>query len=124
MELRTNHRYLWSVLLALAASFSATPSFATTAFDGRWSVNIASKTNACDVTYVVPIQVEDGHISYSGPFDATADGKVGRDGRLSVRLARNGDVVSATGSLTDSSGSGQWSGPGADCAGTWRARKV
>jgi hypothetical protein len=124
MELRTNYRYPVSALLALAAAFAATPSLAMTAFDGLWSVNIASKTSACDVAYVVPIQVEDGNISYSGPFEATADGKVGRDGRLSVRLARDGDVVSATGSLTDSAGSGQWSGPGAECAGTWRARRV
>ena len=124
MKLKSNHRRLCSAVIALTAGFAANGSFAMTAFDGHWSVNIASKTSACDVAYAVPIQVEDGNISYSGPFNATADGKVGSDGRLSVRLAHDGDVVSATGSLTDLSGSGQWSGPGAECAGTWRARKV
>lgn len=124
MKLKSSHLRLCSAVIALTANFAATSSFAMTAFDGHWSVDIASKTNACEVTYVVPIQIKDGNISYSGPFDATADGKVRGDGALSVRLAHNGEVVNATGSLTDLSGSGQWSGPGAECAGTWRARKA
>lgn len=124
METRSNPSRLFGALLALTAASAATNSLAATPFDGHWSVNIASRTSACEVTYAVPIQVQDGNISYSGSFDATADGKVGRDGKLSVRLAHNGDVVRATGSLTDMAGSGEWSGPKADCAGTWTAKRA
>ena len=112
-----------SVVAAVSALLFAHASSAQTPFDGSWSVLIVAKGSACTVAYAVLIQVEDGNISYVGPFNAVADGKVDNDGKLDVQLARSGDVVRATGALANQSGSGRWSTPTLQCAGAWTAHK-
>jgi hypothetical protein len=96
--------------------------FAANAFDGRWQVRITAENGHCR-NYTVPIQVRDGQVFYSGPFNAKASGKIRANGGLSVSFAHNNKVVNASGSLRDRAGSGSWMSPTQSCAGSWVARK-
>ena len=115
-------------LTAVAAALlfsgaNAVAAKAQTPFDGQWSVEIVANTSACALAYAVPIQVENGSISYGGGFGAVADGRVTNDGALRVQLIASDVVVKATGALADRKGLGQWSSATLKCEGTWTAQK-
>lgn len=116
-------------LTALAASvlaistFTIQPTKAATSFDGQWSVRITAENGSCTDRYTVPLQVSGGHVSYTGSFNAKANGKISSNGRLNVTFAHQNDVVSARGSLVGASGFGSWRSPTKKCDGTWTARK-
>ena len=115
---------LASVATALLFSgANAVAAKAQTPFDGQWSVEIVANTSACALAYAVPIQVENGNISYGGGFGAVADGTVSNEGALRVQLIASDVVVKATGALADRKGLGQWSSATLKCEGTWTARK-
>ena len=125
MQFKSRNRLALSAVAA-ALFFSAANAGAAQAqapFDGQWSVEIVANTSACALAYAVPIQVENGNISYAGGFGAVADGKVGSDGALRVQLTASGDVVQATGALADRNGLGRWSSATLQCEGTWTAQK-
>ena len=123
MQFKAQCRLALGVVAEASFFLVATASSAQTLFDGHWSVEIVAKAGACSMAYAVPIQVEDGNISYVGAFDAVADGSVGNDGELHVRLAHRGNVVQATGALGDDAGFGQWSSTISKCEGTWTAHR-
>jgi hypothetical protein len=125
MQLTSPHRLALSVAAAALffSAMSAGAARAQTTFDGQWSVEIVANTSACALAYAVPIQVEDGNISYGGGLGAIADGRVGSDGALRVQLTASDVIVHATGALTDGKGLGQWSSATLKCEGTWTARK-
>lgn len=123
MQFKPRSRLALGVVAAVSFLLVATASSAQTLFDGYWSVEIFAEASACSVAYAVPIQVEDGNISYVGAFNAVADGRVGNDGELHVQLALSDDVVRATGALGNGMGFGQWSSPTSKCEGTWTAHK-
>jgi hypothetical protein len=123
MELAQIVRRALGAALGVSAAVAASASSAQTSFDGLWSVEIVAKASACSLAYAVPINVANGNITYAGLFDAVADGTVGDDGAVRVRLAHSGDVVRATGALSERSGFGQWSSATLECQGTWSARK-
>jgi hypothetical protein len=113
----------FALTLALGAATLPGQAGAATAFDGVWSVQIKAENGDCNASYTVPIQVSDGRISYSGPFNAKASGKIGANGALSVSFAHSDKVVNARGSLKGGSGYGSWKSPSQRCDGTWVARK-
>ena len=118
--------YRLALVAAGALLFSAATaslSHAQTPFDGQWSVEIVANSSACALAYAVPIQVEDGNISFAGGSGAIADGKVSSDGALRVQLTASDVVVKATGALADRNGLGKWSSAALKCEGTWTARK-
>ena len=111
---------------ALAAALAAVPvslSFAAAPFDGQWSVRITAEDGKCAAGYTVPIRVSDGRVSYTGPFNAVANGKISGNGRLRVSFAHRKDVVNVQGSVKGRVGQGRWLSPTKDCGGTWVARK-
>ena len=111
--------------LALALGVAALPAqtSAATSFDGKWSVQIKAENGDCSASYTVPIQVSNGQVRYSGPFNASASGKIGADGIVRVSFAHSDNVVNASGSLKGGSGYGSWRSPTKSCDGTWVARK-
>ena len=122
--MESRHRSRFAVIFAgLSAALVATTVSAQTPFDGRRSVEIVAKARACPAAHAVPIQVEDGNVRYAGAFNVATDGKVGSDGRLSVELTHGSDVLRATGTLADRTGSGRWSTATLQCEGTWTAQK-
>ena len=123
MEFRRVSRCALSVAVGMFAGVVASASSAQTSFHGLWSVEIVARASTCSLAYSVPIQVAHGNITYVGLFDAVADGTVGDDGEVHVQLAHSGDVVQATGALSERSGFGQWSRATLECQGTWSARK-
>ncbi len=116
-----------TIALAIALGLATLPaqtSFAATPFDGKWSVQITAEAGNCPAGYTVPIRVADGRVSYPGPFNARANGKIGTNGALQVSFAHSKDVVNARGSVKGRSGSGSWKSPTKNCHGTWVARKA
>ncbi len=110
--------------LAAALSVATLPNagLAAKPFDGEWSVRIVAQSGECR-GYTVPIEVSGGRVSYSGFFDATANGSIKSNGVLKVRFAHEDDVVNASGSVAGTAGSGRWNSPTKGCAGTWTARR-
>ena len=116
-----------TIALAFALGLATIPaqtSFAATPFDGQWSVRITAESGQCPAGYTVPIRVSNGRVSYSGPFNAKANGKIGANGALQVSFAHSKDVVNARGSVTGRVGRGSWKSPTKNCRGTWVARKA
>jgi len=107
----------------LAAAVFASPSRSADSFDGKWTVSIAVKTGAC-MSRTVPIRVSNGRVSYAGPFEARATGKISPTGSLDVSFSRKGDVAHAAGAVAGTSGRGHWTSPTVDCSGTWSARRA
>lgn len=97
---------------------------ASTSFDGRWSVQIVASSAQCQLVHAVPISVENGSIRYAGLFGAIANGTVGADGGVTVRVSHKSNVVHVRGSLTAVQGKGSWSAPTNDCTGTWVAHRT
>jgi len=115
----------FAVAIALGtAAIPAHTSFAAAPFDGKWSVLITAESGKCQSGYTVPIQVADGRVSYSGPFNAKANGQIGSNGALRVSFAHSKDVVNARGSVEGRVGRGSWKSPTKNCGGTWVARKA
>jgi hypothetical protein len=116
-----------TIALAIALGLATLPaqtSFAATPFDGTWSVRLTAESGQCPAGYTVPIRVSNGRVSYSGPFNARANGKIGTNGALQVSFAHSRDVVNARGSIKGRVGQGSWKSPTKNCRGTWVARKA
>ena len=69
------------------------------------------------------MKVEGGRVSYSGDGSFDITGQVGDAGTVSVAIARGDQKASASGKLTATAGSGQWSGKSSStaCSGRWEA---
>jgi hypothetical protein len=113
------------LILAAAGFFAAAPlavPAAASPFDGRWTIVAVSHGDNCNDSYRLPIDVQDGAISYAGRHAVDARGRINSSGRLSMTLAHAGDVVRARGRLRARTGDGEWDSPG--CAGVWKGRKL
>jgi len=108
-------------LAALAGAALAHPAAAQT-FDGRWSVRLVAASGDCRAGYALPITVDAGAIRFSA-FGANANGTVRDNGRLSVTISRDDDVLTARGALKGRTGSGSWQSPTQGCTGTWTAAR-
>jgi hypothetical protein len=111
--------------LAALALVPSTPVLAQETYAGTWSVLIlARKSRECDGTFRYMVRVApNGTITYAGPSDFTASGRVAANGSVSVRIARGGESAQGTGKLTGRAGRGTWSAPAGNCSGTWRAER-
>ena len=110
-------------MLALAVTTATiSAAAASTPYDGRWSLSIATTRGACD-TYNFPVNIENGHVSFPGLVRASAH--VAKGGAVRVNVAAGDKSASGSGKLSMSSGSGRWSGKsGTDtCSGTWTAQR-
>ncbi len=63
-------------VLALACVAFAGPALAASAYDGNWSVVIATTGGACDPTLRYPIAITNGMVGNAGDSAATVQGRV------------------------------------------------
>jgi hypothetical protein len=120
-------RHAIALLVATAASLSsASATFASSPYDGRWSVVIETLKGDCDRAYRYGLNIANGNVSYAGdaPFDIR--GRVAGNGAVHVRVSRGASFADGHGRLSpsDGSGSGTWHGVGNGvCSGKWFAER-
>ena len=110
--------------LALTCVAIAGTAFARTAYDGDWSVLIATNSGACGPSYRYGVQISDGIVIYEGGM-VTMQGRVTPKGAVKVTVQSGGQWANGYGRLTKSRGGGVWRGQGTSgsCAGTWVAER-
>ena len=114
----------------LAASLLSAPNLegafaAQGDYVGSWSVLILTKkAGSCEGAYRYTVNIApNGSITYGGPSDFTASGRVSANGAVSVRISRGDQAAQGAGKLTGTRGRGSWSSPTGGCSGTWRAER-
>ncbi len=112
-------------LLALACIAFAGPAVAASAYDGNWSVVIATTGGACDPTLRYPIAITNGMVGNAGDSAATVQGRVTPRGAVRVSVQSGNEWANGSGHLGMSRGSGVWRGQGSAgaCEGTWVAMR-
>ncbi len=111
-------------VLALTCVAVTDTAFARTAYDGDWSVLIASNSGACSQSYRYGVRISGGIIIYDGGMVAM-QGRVTPKGAVRVRVQSGNQWANGSGRLTRSRGGGVWRGVGTSgtCAGTWLAER-
>jgi hypothetical protein len=89
--------------------------------DGIYAVDIVTRKGSCDRDYHWVIAVSGGRISSGTPMEAS--GQISRRGVVRLAFERFGQVATVTGKLAMGAGSGTWSSPTMQCAGSWRATR-
>jgi hypothetical protein len=113
--------------LALAAAVAAVPARPAPAasFDGSWSVVVITEAGTCDRAYRYPVRVVNGQIRYEGEAGVAISGRVEPSGRLSATISRGDQSANGTGRLSQTTGTGTWSGKSKSsaCSGRWEAER-
>jgi hypothetical protein len=125
MRIKKPLRAIGSMLaLSLSCVAAAETAFARTAYDGDWSVLIATSSGACGTSYRYGVQISDGFVIYDGGM-VTMRGRVSQKGGVSVNLQSGGQWANGYGHLTKTRGGGRWRGQGTSgsCAGSWVAER-
>jgi len=89
--------------------------------DGVYAVNATTRRGDCDRVYNWLILVTGGRVSSAGDTLLAATGQINPRGIVNLRFERFGQVATATGRVSGSSGSGTWIAPSLRCSGSWRA---
>jgi hypothetical protein len=99
------------------------PAAASTAFDGRWSVVISTRSGSCDPQYRFGVRIINGNITYEGGAAANAQGRVSPRGAVTVSVSSGPQAANGQGSMSRDYGTGTWHGhgPGGVCSGGWQA---
>lgn len=116
---------LLATALASAAAGVASSAFASSPFDGNWSVVITTRVGACDPTSRFRLQITNGAVVNEAANDVDVRGKVSRDGVVNVSVHSGDASAVAFGRLSGETGSGTWKGHGSngECTGTWVAER-
>ena len=107
--------------LVVAATFSATASFATPSYDGVWSVLVHTEKGDCDPGYRYPVRISHGQLVNAGDTAFTITGAVQPTGAITVTVAAAGKSATGSGHLAGNSGGGLWAG--GSCSGSWTAER-
>jgi hypothetical protein len=91
--------------------------------DGIYAVDITTRQGSCERDYHWKIFVSGGRISSAGDTPMAASGEISQRGIVDVAFRRFGQVATVIGKLAMGSGSGTWSSPTMQCAGSWRATR-
>jgi hypothetical protein len=91
--------------------------------DGIYAVNIVTQQGSCNRDYHWMIAVSGGHVSSAGDTPMAASGQINQRGSVDLAFQRFGLVAKVIGKLVMGSGSGTWSSPTMQCAGSWRATR-
>ncbi len=118
-------RYGFALLVAAAAAAgSAGVAWASTPYDGRWSVVIQTTRGNCDQAYRYGLNIVNGNVTYDGGGGFDVRGRVAGNGAVRVRVSSGGSYADGSGRLSQTSGSGQWRGVGNGvCSGRWYAER-
>lgn len=118
--------------IALFAVFTAAVPLATATFspavaspkhDCSWTVQLVTEEGWCG-KHQWQIGIRGGRVTDVGSPDATANGRVDANGRVSLQIAKGEDVLRTTGVLSESGGGGAWVLPNRSCTGRWIASKA
>ena len=91
--------------------------------DGIYAVNIVTQQGSCNRDYHWMIAVSGGRVSSAGDTPMAASGQINQRGIVDLAFQRFGQVAKVIGKLAKGSGSGTWSSPTMQCAGSWRATR-
>jgi hypothetical protein len=91
--------------------------------DGVYAVHIVTRQGSCDRDSHWLIAVSGGRVSSAWDAPMEASGRISRLGIVHLAFQRFGQVATVTGKLAMGSGSGTWSSPTMQCAGSWRATR-
>jgi hypothetical protein len=126
LAIRPLRACLLTAALAFAGTGAAGPAFASTPYDGHWSVEIVTRTGACEPTVRYGVEILNGTVVNSaGSNQADVSGQVSRRGVLRVSVRAGGAWADGSGRLGMYNGSGVWQGQGSSgaCEGTWVAER-
>ena len=90
---------------------------------GVYAVDVVTRRGSCDRDYRWLIAVSGGRISSPWDTPMEASGQISRRGIVHLAFQRFGQVATVAGKLAMGSGSGTWSSPTMQCAGSWRATR-
>ena len=124
MFARSSALAIATISTAAVAALSPTSAFAARgAFDGNWSVQIATVRGSCPSGVGFAVDVRDGVVSAGGLLSVS--GNVTANGVTRVRITSGNQSASGTGRLSGNAGSGTWQGVGSQgaCAGRWSATR-
>jgi hypothetical protein len=119
------------ISLAIAVIFAAAmPATAqSTSFDGFWKVTIITEAGRCDAAYRYPVKIVNGAVVYDttqGGAVVQISGKVDAKGQVQVVLQRGSQQAVGAGHLSQTAGSGTWTGESQQegCSGRWEAART
>jgi hypothetical protein len=96
----------------------------TRAFDGVWSVAIATVNGSCPASLRYPALIENGRVGMaSGEFGYQISGAVYNTGGIVVTVSQNGQSATGRGRLSRLRGGGTWMTADRQCSGTWVAQR-
>jgi hypothetical protein len=111
--------------LALACAGLTNSAFASSPYDGNWSVVITTRVGACDPTARYRLQISNGAVVNGSDNDIKVSGQVSGDGMVNVSVRSSDAWAVASGRLSGETGNGTWKGHGSsgNCEGTWVAER-
>lgn len=111
--------------LALGIVASTGSALARSAYDGSWSVQILTRSGACEPAIRYGVRIIDGRVQSPGNAPAAVDGHVSPSGSVRVSVQASGASASGTGRLRRDQGGGIWRGHSSNgvCEGTWLAER-
>ena len=113
-------------MLVVAVAWIAVPAaaFARTVDDGEWSVLILTRGSACETSLRHGVQIADGMVNNGGGV-ASVQGRVTRNGVVSVAVRSGDQWANGSGRLGRNRGGGSRRGQGTSGAGhgTWVAEE-
>jgi hypothetical protein len=116
--------FLQASALAAGCMTIVAPAVARSAYDGDWSVVIATRGGACPPSVRYGVQIINGTVvNTSG--QAQVQGRVSPNGAVRVTVQAGGQWASGSGRLSSTRGGGVWRGQGnaGFCQGTWVAER-
>jgi hypothetical protein len=96
---------------------------ALTTHDGVYSVEIFTLRGSCDRVYRWTINVAAGRVTSPADGFMQASGQINQSGVVSLAFRRDEQVANVAGKVNGGAGSGTWSSPTLQCAGSWRAAR-
>jgi hypothetical protein len=96
----------------------------TRAFDGLWSVSIATINGSCPASLRYPAIISNGLVGRAGgEYGYDISGAVYNTGGIIVTVSQSGQSAMGRGRLTRLRGGGTWRAESGQCSGTWVAER-
>lgn len=111
-----------ALALACAGLFVA-PAEAGGRFDGDWAIYIYGAPGPCAFGYKLPIRIDRGNILYRSRQVSSRAIAISAAGAVAIRIGDGRNMVTGSGALAGTRGSGKWVAPAYRCTGSWRAVK-
>lgn len=110
-------------LLSLFVATTATEAGAAQRFDGEWAIYIFGAPGPCAFGYRLPIRIAGQTVLYKGRTVSPTAVGINTRGAVVIRIGAGRSLVTGTGALNASRGSGKWVAPSFRCTGSWRAER-